>query len=454
MIHDLNTADQYSLQKPADVCIVGGGTAGLYLANALWRQGLQVVVLEGGARTPAAPSDFGICAQQVGIRYRGAEQGRSFGLGGTSVLWGGQMIPVTRSDISERAPAGFAAWPIAHDELLVFIERVRRRLGLGRRPLEQDSALIARRYPQLRNLSPELNLRLSEWIPFRSRNMAQAFHETLARSDGPAVWLNAAASHFELARVGDRHVITAVVARSSGDHSRTIRISPRTVVVAAGALESTRLLLELDAATDHLITQHGAPLGRFFSDHLSVPCGRFHCHRWKEFNSAVAPIFVRSIMRSPRLELTAAAQASRGLPSAFAHITFHTRGDTGFDVVRNLLRRRQGERRGLGLSLSNVGTVVRDVTAMTGWRYLDQRLWIPRTAELQLQVDIEQTPNPESRLYLSNEFEKGDRRQLIIDWRIQPTDIEVIQSVIHLVAEGWQRSPLGEARSSSVSPAA
>lgn len=441
MIHDLNQADG-AVERATDVCIVGGGTAGLYLAEALTRRRIGVVVLEAGGSSPASPQEFGVTTRQGQMLYRGADQGRSFGLGGTSVLWGGQMIAVTASDVSDRPAAGFAAWPIAHGELARYMERVRDRLGLGRRPLEDDGRLIARRFPLLRQISPDLELRLSEWIPFRSRNMAQAFADTLARPDGPHVWVNAVATRVETTATASGRRVEALHAVSVADGSRTIRILPRVLVVTAGALESTRFLLELDAANDHCISRSGAPLGRYFADHLSVPCGRFHCHDWSRFNASVAPIFVGSIMRSPRLELSPSAQARLGLPSAFAHVTFLTHGDTGFDVVRNLLRGRQGEERRLGLTLGNVGRVVHDVTAMSTWRFLRERLWIPRSAELLLQVDIEQTANPDSRVYLTDEVDSRGRRRLAIDWRVQASDLDVIRSVVQIVAEGWRTSTM------------
>jgi len=147
-------------------------------------------------------------------------------------------------------------------------------------------------------------------------------------------------------------------------------------------------------------------------------------------------------MRTPRLELTAAAQHKLKLTSAFAHLTFLTSGDTGLDVIRNFLRQQQGEHRALGLRPRMLAGVIADVSAMAYWKLVHRRLWIPRQATLLLQVDVEQAPNPESRLSLSDERDAVNRKKLIIDWRICAADVRAISEVAEMVVAGWQRSPL------------
>lgn len=441
MINDLNQWDGPGAID-AQVCIIGGGTAGIFLAARLRRQGLRPVILEAGDAVARAPEECDQRCEQRGIRYRGAESGRSFGLGGTSVLWGGQLIPVVPSDMDSRPAVGFDAWPVSYDEVASYFPVVAEELGLAR-PLEDSDGRAAelskKHFSALCGLSEDFEVRLSEWLPFEKRNFAQAFTQLL-KSDDVTVWLNAPV--VELVRSAERGGrISSISARSPT--GRTLTVRPEVVVVAAGALESTRLLLAFDEATGHAITATGAPLGRFFSDHLSVTCGRFTCCDWRQFNLAVAPIFVeRGIMRTPRLELAPQTQKTLGLTSAFAHFTFVTSGDTGFDVIRSFLRRRQGEQQRLGLTPARIGRAGLDLSAMAFWRGVYRRLWIPRQADLLLQVDIEQVPNADSRLYLSDERDAVGRKRLVIDWRITPDDVRVVRAVTKLTIDAWQKSSL------------
>ncbi len=403
---------------------------------------IRVVVLEAGDAVARKPEELDQQCEQRGIGYRGAESGRSFGLGGTSVLWGGQLIPLRRSDVAARPEVGFESWPIDYEEVAPYFSLVKHQLGLTSSAETEDDSVLQQNFPALSSLSNNFKLRLSEWLPFKMRNFAQAFANDLSSDNDLNVWLNASVVSLERVVLGNTQHIEVVKAQSS--NGRQLQVRPQAVVICAGALESTRLLLAFDEESDASITRNGDSLGRYFADHLSVTCGRFICRDWRSYNLAVSPIFSGGVMRTPRLELSGSAQQRMGLPSAFAHFTFVTHGDTGFDVVRNILRKRQGESQKTGLSLSMLGRVVNDVSAMAFWRGIHRRLWIPRQADLLLQVDIEQMPNRNSRLTLSNNRDAFQRKRLAIEWQIKPDDVKVINTVAQCAVDAWQDSQLSK----------
>ena len=445
MILVLNQADGSGTVYHAQVCIVGAGTAGIFLAQQLRKLGLQVVILEAGDALARKPEEVDQLCEQRGIRYRGADLGRSFGLGGTSALWGGQMIPLAESDMGRRPAVGFEAWPTGYAEVAAYFPVVRQQLALGGGDgpsLAVNSSLLASKFSALLKLGRNFDLRLSEWLPFKKRNFAKGFADTLSHDDGLTVWLNATVVGMTRPGLSGTPQIETITSQSP--NGRKLLVRPSVVVICAGALESTRMLLEFDEATGGSITSEGAPLGRYFADHLSVTCGRFACRDWRRYNLAVGPIFSNGVMRTPRMELTGLAQKELGLTSAFAHFTFVTQGNTGFDVVRSILRRRQGEPQSVSFSPALLWGVLADVSAMAFWRGVYRRLWIPRKAELLLQVDIEQTPNAASRLSLSDQRDAFNRKRLVIDWQITPDDVRVIRKVAEITIDAWQGSPLRE----------
>lgn len=442
MIHDALAAPRVTTLW-TQVCIVGGGTAGIFLAAALRRRGVAVVVLESGKATARRPSEIRQLVEQRGIHYRGAEFGRSFGLGGTSVLWGGQMIPVTPSDIGPRPWVGIEAWPVQYEQLKSHFDEVAASLGFGEVAPGRENAgetLLTQRFPALAAMGEDFALRVSTWLPFKTRNFAKEFAELLRRDPDLSVWLNATVTSLNTAPDTAHRAVTSITATTESGHDLTVHATH--FVLCAGALETTRFLLEHDARTNGSLTATGSPLGRYFSDHLSATCARFVRHSLSRFNTSVAPIFSRGLMRTPRLELSPATQRAEGLASAFAHVTFRTNGESGFDIVRNFLRRRQGERHTLGLSPRLVGRLTHDVAAMAYWRFIRTRLWIPHQADVLLQVDVEQVPNPDSRLLLSEERDRFGRRRLVVDWRITSSDLAAIRKVTRIACDRWRNSRL------------
>jgi choline dehydrogenase-like flavoprotein len=153
-------------------------------------------------------------------------------------------------------------------------------------------------------------------------------------------------------------------------------------------------------------------------------------------------MFAAGVMRTPRLELTRAAQEREGLSSAFGHFTFVTHGDTGFDVVRAWLRKRQGKDEELKQPVKTMGRVVNDICALAFWRFYHRQLWISRRADLLLQVDIEQMPDWGNRVFLGEKRDALGRRILVIDWRIREDDVRAVRKVTKLLCAAWRSAPL------------
>jgi len=443
MIKDLNLSPDSHIEVQTQVCIVGGGTAGVFLAYRLRQYGIHVVILEAGNSLARQPGDFDQRCIQRGFYYRGADFGRSFGLGGTSALWGGQMLPLTVADMSERSALGVYPWPVEHKELVHCFKGFEKLFGLASEAKVNNKAFLKKKFPALSSFDIDFDLRLSQWLPFKTRNFAKAFESELKSDAELEVWLNAPVMKLNTVSNSDR--INSIIALSPV--GRTLLIKSDLVVISAGALESTRLMLELDESLDNSLTNSGMPIGRYFSDHLSISCASFECHDWYRFNLETSSLFNKGLMHTPRLELSSSAQERLGLASAFAHFTFETNGDSGFDLVRKFLRKRQGKQ-DVDISQNSVGRIqktkriVHDFASMAYWRAIPNRLWIPRDADLMLQIDIEQMPNESSRLSLSDELDNAGRKRLCIDWKISSEDRGLIKLMADKTAKAWESSYL------------
>ena len=93
-----------------DVCVIGAGAAGLYLATRLAKQGRDVVLIEAGGSTCCSGPDIGISVAFSGREYRGASEGRAFGLGGSTSRWGGLVVPHSELDLRNETGPESETW--------------------------------------------------------------------------------------------------------------------------------------------------------------------------------------------------------------------------------------------------------------------------------------------------------------------------------------------------------
>src|SRR5262249_46845781 len=150
---------------------------------------------------------------------------------------------------------------------------------------------------------------------------------------GPHVWLNAHVTRLRLAENGRLSTLEATA--PSGAH---VTVAPRVAVLAAGAIESTRLLLKMDADYDRRLFGSQAVIGRYFHDHLSAPVATVRVLDRGRFDRTVGFRFEGPGMRNLRFELTGPERRRRGLPGAFAHVSFTADGGSGFDALRGIYR--------------------------------------------------------------------------------------------------------------------
>jgi choline dehydrogenase-like flavoprotein len=412
----------------ADVLVIGAGPVGITVARRLAAVGHDVVLVDAGPERSAVRLDEDVCFGREA--YRGAREGRAFGLGGTSSLWGGQLLPM-RSD--ELAPA---TWPMDASE----IEDARPELEqwLGVTPADYASPGNTESFQED---TGEWAPRWSKWITFPRRNFAARIDD----ASGPLrVWLNAPIVEWRATGApGVRRIIGATARSPSG---RALHVHARHFIVSAGALESTRLVLEMQEQT-HCLHERAAPLaGRFLHDHLSLPLGRIVIRNRARFERLFAPVFDARTMRSLRLEMTAAALTHHLLPPLYVHFAASVADGSGFAVVRDLLRGVQRrDRRQIVSGVRRMPAALPGLARLAYSRVARSRLAFPPDAPLAVRVDFVQQPRAENRVMLGAQGRTG-RRALHIDWSIDADEVaHVVGTLRTALTRLWQEQGFGAA---------
>lgn len=239
-----------------DVCIVGSGPVGLTLALELARLGKTVLVLESGGVAPTAETTRLSAAEIVEPdRHDDMSIAVARRLGGTSNLWAGRCQPFDPIDFAPRPLVGDARWPIGHADLAPYYERACAYAHCGqavfRDPIDGvDAADAAFDFTRLERFSNKPKFQVAH----------AAALSTDARID---LRLNATVVDARFDAAG--RIQALVVSRPDG---RRHAVPVATVVLAAGGLESTRLLLALQRRQPDRFGGADGPLGRTYMGHL------------------------------------------------------------------------------------------------------------------------------------------------------------------------------------------
>src|SRR5579863_9408043 len=114
MLIDLTASSAFSNDPNATV-IVGAGPVGIYLAYCLSQSGVPVVLIEAGGQVVDSTRNQ-VATNSIGLEFEGHLFGRAFGLGGTSVIWGGQLVEFDAPDFSQ--------WPVSFEEVSSWYKKV------------------------------------------------------------------------------------------------------------------------------------------------------------------------------------------------------------------------------------------------------------------------------------------------------------------------------------------
>lgn len=429
MLRSLET-DQPHGPVLADVAIVGAGLAGLVLANSLTREGLSVVVIESG---PAKPEEGVHPLNKVvqgGQEYIGAAEGRFRGLGGTSTRWGGALLPYLPNDLEEHPCGWHDGWGLGAAELEPFLPAIEEAFGVESGTYEG---------PQYQRFLSSFQPRLPKWPVFKNRSTANIYRHQIKSDSQITVWTDATVTNLKLG-AGQ---VAGVIARGTG--GKELEVAARHVAIAAGAIETTRLLLLFNRAYGGALFTPDSPLGKGFHDHLSAPVAKLATSD----NAAVARLFgfhfVQGGMRNLRFELDAVARSEKRLPAAFLHVAFTYDADSGFDGLRRVYQAIQKGRRPGFADLADIARDLPWFLRAAWWRFVEKRVLPPSGSHFDLHLVTEQRPGAENTIGLSESATDAFGQPLArIDWKVHEGDIAYFHSVASLAIDEWANGPLAE----------
>jgi choline dehydrogenase-like flavoprotein len=408
----------------SQICVLGGGIAGLVLARRLAQRGIQVHLLEAGGLDLEPRSQALYAAQMAADRHAGATDGRFRVFGGSSTRWGGQILPFT-DDIFEPSPGTPShPWPIAASAIEPYYADVMAILGVDSLPFEGTGLLRALGRPAA-NFGDGICLRFSKWAPFGRRNLANGIGRECLAHDRITVFTHANVTRLE--HSGGR--VLAAVARNYADAE--FRFAAQNFAVCLGTIESSRLLLA--SAIGNQFDQ----VGRYFHDHVGVKVAELSGPARARILDRLGPFFVAGTLHTAKLEASAALRSSAALPAVMAHVVIEEPEDSGPAAVRNLLGSLQkgNIRAALGKNLLPMLRGLGDVGRLAWASRFQKRRAVSARARVWLKIDMEQVARANDRIRLSEAPDALGQPIAIVDWRVGDEERAAARAYAGLIKE-------------------
>jgi GMC oxidoreductase/NAD(P)-binding Rossmann-like domain len=440
-------------------CIVGAGPAGLTLAMELARHRLPSLVLESGRRRPGPAQELSAAEIVDPRRHEDMRSVVARQFGGTSNLWGGRSVPFDAVDFEPRAFTGGVRWPITLADIAPYYSPACRYTNCGEPVFSFPLSVEA---PRDRSFSYESIERASNKPRFQ-----KAHNNVLKTSRLIDIRLGTTAVGLE---IYDDGRATRILVVDADGVSRKIRADR--FVVAAGGLETTRLLLTIQRQRPNLFGGPGGVLGRFYMGHI---IGEIADLIFTDENFERAFDFLQDGNGSwvrRRFVPHRALQLHQNLPNicfwpVVPPVADH-RHESGAlsavalalstPVVGRLLAPEAIRTRHLGGPIDHIAharNVIYDILGTSGFlttfvrnRYLSRER-IPgyfvrnRARRYGLSYHSEQSPRDNSRVSLSDAKDRFGMPRLRIDLRFHVDDAEAIARAHHAFADWFSRSGFG-----------
>ncbi len=437
MITDARSVADGSIIK-TDLCVIGAGPAGISIAREFIARGLQVCLLEAGGLEYDDETQSLYKGENIGHPYYDLNVLRLRFFGGGTNHWGGWCLPLDSIDFEARPGIPDSGWPIDMGHLEPFYRRAAEVCGAG--AYEYD--------PERWEDESQPRLALAE-DKFRSAVMkraptlfGQVYRDELDRSSNVHVYLYANVVELET----DSNARSVTRARVATLQGARFHVEAKAFVLATGGIENPRVLLASNKVQSAGLGNGNDLVGRFFMEHLLMPGAmflpsdpNFSLAYYEEplSETVMGTGFLRvapELMRAKKL-LNARMLVMPGVAKELA--MKDSAGVSSATLLWGAVR----TGRSPGDLSSHIANVIGDLDKIAIYSYW--RAFRSPADPVSLKYEIEQAPDPESRVTLGPELDALGTPRVRLNWKFGDLEQRTFRQVSEALAIEVGRAGLG-----------
>lgn len=413
-----------------DVCIIGAGAAGITLAKELIGQEFKVAMIESGGLEPDDQTQSLYQGEVVGLPLESPDISRLRYFGGSTNHWSGGCRPIAEGVFSRRPWIPYSGWPISRADLNPFYKRAQQIMGLGL--FDYESRSWHNQLPDFYKL-PFMGDRVEPaiWQYSAPMRFGIQYRDDIARAPNIKTYLNSNIIDIET----DETVSYVKGLKIACLNGRRFSIRGKYFILATGGIENARILLASNNTLSAGLGNGYGLVGRFFMEHpgfevaeilLSEPSDLFEVPL-----SAAGKIATRLVITEDTAAKEKIAMFTTIVAASFSY-------GKGYRALRRIVKSIRNEKipdklfRDLGIMIEDVGGLIEDIAEKRS----------PATL-VSLTNDLEQVPNPDSRVSLSDQKDALGMARVRLEWRISQRDKRNLRRALEIVGEEIGRAELG-----------
>jgi hypothetical protein len=378
--------------------IVGAGTNGLYLANILVSRGLDVVLLERGDDAfQFFPKNE---VTSVGRFNNGVQYGRAIGIGGTTNLWGGQLVKFDSEDLE----LGHSKWPMEMKILDDYYNEVLENLDvkyLYNERLNTDFKCVYTSWLREPNFKKLFGTKLKSNIYTNVRDIDISFHED---------------------KILDVNFYS--------NDEKIILNDVGNVVLAAGTIENVRIMEKLREMVNCPFRDN-SNIGLYFQDHIDLTIGKI-VNPTSHFLSQISTRIIGGHKFQPKYVINKSSQNVLGCSFIFnLDSDFSNHFNLFKSFIKNLINNNLKFRLNFKF-FKSLFIVSRHIIPILYSYFVKNLVYIPKK-NIIVRIQMEQLPLRESCIY------SVDGRT-VVNWKLSGEEqfclLEYIKKFEYLVNEG------------------
>ncbi|MGI9317826.1 MAG: GMC oxidoreductase [bacterium] len=451
----------------AQVVVVGSGAAGIPLSLELAESGLDVILLEAGSESleSRAQSLYAGKVEHPSL-HPPADKYRQRRLGGTTPIWGGRCVPLDPIDFAERKYVPFSGWPISMEDLAPFYPAANDWLEAGDFAYQNEDVFSDSVAPMIAGFESSV-ISLDSLERFsRPTDLFARYKPRLQVN--PNIRVISEANCINVSLHNNAKSVKKLVLKTFDGNEFFVRAG--SYVLAAGGIETARLLLVSNDVNENGVGNEHDVVGRYYMCHIAGNVGKLrfnlpssdirhgyetspdgiYCRRrisffeTEQLHKGVNNVVLR--LHFPRISDPAHKSGVLSviyLLKSFVSYEYATRlrdGD-GDNFVSLLQHLKNALLSPFETSRWGIGWIAKRILAS---RKFPSIILENKTNMFSLEANGEQCPNYDSRIYLADELDELGLRRVVIDWKYSAQDIHSVKVTLHTFQQELERLGIGQ----------